>query len=99
MSDTWSALVIGPDAGLLGAPGHDWSSHPDYYERVKVVRADLVDAAIARLLRERDEARTMLRRCRPLVEEEIIRRVRNFEPIEELLRGVYVALAGGKDEQ
>ena len=30
-------------------PGHDWSSHPDYYERATVVRADLVKAEIDRL--------------------------------------------------
>lgn len=64
MSDTWSALVIGPDAGLLGAPGHDWSSHPDYYERVKVVRADLVDAEIERLRAERDGYREDAERVR-----------------------------------
>lgn len=35
----------------------------------------------------------LLQRCRPLVQEESIRRVVNFEPIEELLRDVDAEIA------
>lgn len=36
----WSALIVGDSGGLLAEAGHDWTLHPEHYERVDLVRAD-----------------------------------------------------------
>jgi hypothetical protein len=40
MSDKWTLLITGTDHGLVGAFGNKFAAHPDWYERVDVVRAD-----------------------------------------------------------
>ena len=55
MSDKWTLLITGADHGLVGAFGNPFAAHPDWYERVDVVRADH-HAELVEALREAEKA-------------------------------------------
>lgn len=66
MSDKWTLLMVGPEHGIVGSHGHPFQGHPDFYERVDVVRADRADAALA----ERDAEIERLRANMAALEDE-----------------------------
>ena len=55
-TQTWLALLIGDEHGLLSAPGSDLSRHPEAYERAELVRKDFA----LKLEGELREARNLL---------------------------------------
>ena len=56
-SRRWSLLLVGKTNGIVAQVDHDWSKHPDHYEKVVVVEEEHANREIERLRAELAECR------------------------------------------
>jgi len=59
-SRRWSLLLVGKTNGIVAQVDHDWSKHPDHYEKVVVVEEEHANREIERLRAELAECKMSL---------------------------------------
>jgi hypothetical protein len=65
VTEDYIGLLVGDDNGLIGRSEADFKDSPAYYERVRLVRAEKLDAAyerIAELEKDRERFRHVVER-------------------------------------
>ena len=63
-SRRWSLLLVGKTNGIVAQVDHDWSKHPDHYEKVVVVEEEHANREIERLRAELAECKRDAERYR-----------------------------------
>ena len=66
-SRRWSLLLVGKTNGIVAQVDHDWSKHPDHYEKVVVVEEEHANREIERLRAELAEKTERLGRINVLL--------------------------------
>ena len=68
-SRRWSLLLVSKTNGIVAQVDHDWSKHPDHYEKVVVVEEEHANREIERLRAELAECRRACSNAAHLLEQ------------------------------